>query len=259
MHMTSQMQRAFTAVRILQELMAEKVDIQQRLNLFPRSMEIVVLYGLEIPIIKIHNLTLHAATEYLCILYDENSYRRNIVDRPLYGLLHVGTPSNLIFIEKNLPAHISNYILSHELGHFLADIFSVQRLWLKTLPEQREAILRAFMWQELDAQLELSILIKGLPPRPHAIVRRDSARTTDTIEREIQADLIAREILAPWDVVAPLFEVTGRRELLTILYQRFGLPRRIAWYYVRDLQRCLAPGPDMLDRLFAPVLPLTED
>src|SRR5690349_12395054 len=104
MHMTSQMQRAFTAVRILQELMAEKVDIQQRLNLFPRSMEIVVLYGLEIPIIKIHNLTLRVATEYLCILYDENSYRRNIVDRPLYGLLHVGTPSNLIFIEKNLPA-----------------------------------------------------------------------------------------------------------------------------------------------------------
>jgi Zn-dependent peptidase ImmA (M78 family) len=129
--------------------------------------------------------------------------------------------------------------LAHELGHFLADVFLIQQLWLKTLPEQKDTIERIFSWQEYDALLEFCGLIKGLPNRPKAIVRRGDALAHETAEREIQADLIARELLAPWDTVSFLFQPNERRKFIALLREQFGLPLKIAAYYYDDLERSL--------------------
>jgi hypothetical protein len=142
--------------------------------------------------------------------------------------------------------------LAHELGHLLADVFLIQQLWLKTLPEQKETIERVFSWQEYDAYLEFYGLIKGLPNRPKAIVGRGDALAPETAEREIQADLIARELLAPWETVSSLFRPHEPREFIALLREQFGLPLKIAAYYYDDLKRFHTPTPDMIERLFSP-------
>lgn len=245
------MQRVLTITGALDSFLYDRFNVSGLK--FPRDIERLILYGLEIPIVRKPNLTLHVAAQYLCVLRGESPIERsNISDRVLYGLLHVGPPCNIIFIREDLPDHIRNYVLAHELGHFLADVFLIQQLWLKTLPEQKETIERVFSWQEYDAFLEFCGLIKGLPNRPKAIVGRGNALAPETTEREIQADLIAREILAPWDAVSALFQPNKHREFITLLREQFGLPLKIAAYYYHDLERFLVPKSDMLERLFAP-------
>ena len=70
-------------------------------------------------------------------------------------MLHIGPPCNIIFVRDKLSPQTHNYVLAHELGHFLADVFRVQQLWLKSLPEQKNAIERAFAWRECEARLKV--------------------------------------------------------------------------------------------------------
>ena len=217
------MQRVFAVTEALYSFLSGKFNVSDLK--FPRDIERLILYGLEVPVVRKPNLSLHEAVQYLCVLRGESpKWRADIPNRELYGLLHVGPPCNIIFVREDLPDHIRNYVLAHELGHFLADVFLIQQLWLKTLPEQKETIERVFSWQEYDAHLEFYGLIKGLPHRPKAIVGRGDALAPETAEREIQADLIARELLAPWDTVTSLFRPHESREFIALLREQFGLP-----------------------------------
>src|SRR5579859_5831780 len=256
MHTTPRMRRAMTIAEVTLGLVVEKMGAEQTYAPFPRNITSFIIYGLEIPIVRLANLTLQAAADYLCILQAEAGLPiRGKNDRSIKGLLHVGPPSNVIFVREDLPDHIANYVLAHELSHLVADVFFIEHLWLKSLPDQKDAIQRAFSWQGLNPLLELKALIKGLPARPQTITDRDKRVTSETIEREIQADLGARELLAPWDTVALLFRRDNRQELISLLHHQFGLPQRVASYYYDDLKRCLAPIPDGVSRLFAPLLP----
>ena len=249
-----QMQRVFSMVAVLRDLLADRPE--SGIQVLPRDVERLITYGLEIPIKRMLPLTIRGAFRYLCIL-DGKRFRglaTSVADRPLYGLLHIGPPCNLIFIRDGLSPQVHNYVLAHELGHFLADVFRVQQLWLRSLPEQKEAIERAFAWRECDARLELYALIKGLPPRPKPILSRGQAISPETVEREIQADLFARELIAPWEVVAPLMQSHDRAQLVTLLYEEFRLPRRIAEDYIEDLRRYLAPQPNAIAMLFSTLL-----
>src|SRR5262249_15626689 len=148
------MQRVLSLSDALFSILNEEIRLS--VLRFPRDIERITVYGLEIPVVRRPNLTLHAASQYLCALRG-SAYapQEKLADRALYGLLHVGPPCSIIFIREDLPPHIRNYVLAHELGHFLADIFFLQRLWLKTLPEQSESIQRAFAWDSYDADLDL--------------------------------------------------------------------------------------------------------
>ena len=248
-----QMQRVFSIIAALYNLLAERPEAE--INALPRNVERIITYGLEIPIKRMFPLTIREAFRYLCILCGKDETPLiPITDRKLYGLLHIGSPCNIIFVSDKLSPQAHNYVLAHELGHFLADVFRVQQLWLKSLPEQKEAIERAFAWRECDARLELYAFIKGLPPRPKEIMNRGQGISPETVEREIQADLFARELIAPWDVVSPLLQSSDRAEFVTRLYEKFGLPRRIADSYFEDLQRYLAPQPSAIEKLFSTLL-----
>jgi hypothetical protein len=247
------MQRAFSMIIALDNLLAERPEAE--IHVLPRNVERIITYGLEIPIKKLFPLTIREAFRYLCILCGEaQSPVSSKADRKLYGLLHVGPPCNIIFVRDKLSPQVHNYVLAHELGHFLADVFRVQQLWLKSLTEQKEAIERAFAWRECDARLELYAFIKGLPPRPKEIMNRGQAISPETVEREIQADLFARELIAPWDAVSPLQQSCGRAEFVTRLYEEFELPRRIADSYFEDLQHYLAPQPNAIEGLFSTLM-----
>jgi hypothetical protein len=253
-----QMQRVFSMIAALDDLLAERLESERQA--FPRNVERIITYGLEIPIKRMLPLTIRAAFRYLCVLGGEaRSPVISVAVRQLYGLLHIGPPCNIIFIRDHLSPQAHNYVLAHELGHFLADVFRVQQLWRKSLPEQREAIERAFAWRECDARLELYAFIKGLPPRPKEIMNRGQAISPETVEREIQADLFARELIAPWDVVSPLCQSNDQSQFVTRLYEEFQLPRRIAGSYFDDLRHYLAPQPNAIEGLFSSLLASSDE
>jgi hypothetical protein len=220
---------------------------------FPRNLQEIAICGLEIPVQYQSPLTLSTARRYICIL-DRAKPKETGEDRQLYGFLHVGPPSNLILIEETLPPDVRNYVLAHELGHFLADVITIQQRWLKSLPEHKDMIVQAFNWQHTDPWLELCALIKGLPARPKTITARGAATTGETYEREILADLIARELLAPWDMAISLHQRHTPATFFVALQHTFGLPEDIAHYYQDEVRRYLEPQASVLNRLFAPML-----
>lgn len=257
MHPSPAMLKAMSAARTVADLVSVQPGGSALLETYPRDMAAILQQGLEVPMVEMADLTVRTSADYLCILRgDPTPIELQTRDRLLMGLFYAGPPCALIFIQEGLAAQIRNYVLAHELGHFVADVFLVRQLWLRSLPEQREAIHRVFAWHEMDGYLEIAALFRGLPTRPHAIMGRESRATTETADREIQADLIARELLAPWDEVAAQFlpGKANRRDMLALLHEHYGLPLKIAAYYCNDLQLYLAPKPSLTDRLFAPLL-----
>jgi IrrE N-terminal-like domain len=257
MHTSPAMLKAISAARTVADLVSAQPGGSALLDKYPRDMAAILQQGLEVPVVEMADLTVRTSADYLCILRgDPTPLELQTRDRLLMGLFYAGPPCSVVFIQEGLAPQIRNYVLAHELGHFIVDVFLVRQLWLRSLPEQRDAIQCAFAWHEMDDYLEMAALFRGLPSRPRAIIGRESHATTETADREIQADLIARELLAPWGDVAAQFlpGKTNRRDMLALLHEHYGLPLKIAAYYCNDLQLYLAPKPSLTDRLFAPLL-----
>lgn len=242
--------------RAIEDVMSQEPESAQLLHRFPRDIAALVSYSLEIPIIRQPQLSTKSAHEFFCALRgcDLSNASATAPDRSLYGLLHIGPPSNLILINEKISSLLANYVIAHEISHFFADVFLVQQRWLQSLPQRTNEIRRIFTWQHKDDWLELQAIIKGLPPRPRQILGRGIAELPETVARERQADLIACELLAPWHIVAPLFAQQGTTGFLTLLHRQFGLPRWVARDYLDNLCAALLPRQDAIDRLFGPLV-----
>lgn len=250
------MAHAAWIARAIEDVMSQEPEGVQLLQRFPRDVAALASYSLDIPIVRLPQLSTHSAHQFFCALRGIDQPHTDIAtpNRLLDGLLHIGPPSNLILIREEISILSANYIIAHEIGHFFADVFMVQQRWMQSLPERVDQIKRFFSWQHKDDWLELQALIKGLPARPRQIMGRGRAELPETTPRERQADLIARELLAPWHIVAPLFLYTETGDFLTPLRQQFGLPRWVAQDYLDNLRAALSPRPDAIDRLFGPLV-----
>lgn len=247
--------RAVLVSEALERKVAQQPGVQEILDRFPRDVVALASYGLEIPVVYRPDLTVRGARRYVRALSgDRRTDGAIIEDRRLYGWLHVGPPSNLILINACLSPAAANYVLAHELAHFFADVLLVRDRWLSTLPAWEEAIKDAFDWRHSDGWLELRAVIRGLPSRPDEIMGRGGAERPGTAEREHQADLIARELLAPWRIVASLYTQHGADGLPFVLQRTFGLPAWVSRDYCDDLCMALSPRRDVIDRLFGPLL-----
>ncbi len=243
-------QRAIAVADVFYKIVEEKFGEQSQHYLhFPRDIAKLVSYSLDLPIIARPNLTLHSAGAYLCIRRAEQEK-----ERQLQGLLHVGPPATMILVEEHLSERERNYIIAHELGHYIHDIFMVQQLWLSSLQKQEKAILQAFSWQDFDPWLELQALLKGLPDRPRAIMKRGAGMHHTTRPREMFANAIALELLAPWQEATLLFQKYPRCEVARRLRADYGVPALAAEDYSSDLRHALWPQQDLFGRLFAPLL-----
>jgi hypothetical protein len=134
----------------------------------------------------------------------------------------------------------------------------VQQLWLRSFPEQHNAILQAFTWQSIDPWLELGVFLKKLPQRPQTITARGQDILYATKPRELFANAIALELLAPWQQATALFKRYSQSEVIQQLIQQYALPKSVAYRYYNDLAHVLVPQSDLFDRLFAPVLHQTQ-
>ena|GEM_PF-2880410 len=226
-------------------------DEKPLLSSFPRDIERIITFALQVPVLKQRQLTISTVTQFLCAIRGNPIEILPSADRKLHGLLYVGPPCSLIFINATLPAHIQAYIMAHELGHLLADVFLVQELWLKSLPQREEAVRKYFVWENVDSDpwLELRAFLKGLPLRPRTIVGRDTAFIPETTEREIIADLFARELLTPWSKLEPVYRANNKRTFSEIARSGFHLPLRVAANYYDDFDLSLGRKPDIFDRL----------
>ncbi len=244
--------KAIDTANTLLEILKDK-DIET--DFFPRNMVRFAIDGMEIPVVYRSTLSINKARKYVCLLHGSN-FEADLedTDRELYGLLHIGPPSNLILIRAGLPQHIVNFIIAHELGHFLADIFWVSHLWQKALPEQRLEIINAFAWKNFDPKLELRALIKGLPQRPYEIAGHNQENLEVIIDREILADLIARELIAPWRYAVGYYRNQPPIVFARELHTAFGLPLKIAHGYHDDIRQSVSPRRDFVDKLFSPLL-----
>jgi hypothetical protein len=221
------------------------------LTTFPRDIERIVTFAVQVPIIKQRALTVSSVTKFLCAIRGNQNSSVETTDRSLNGLLYVGSPCPIIFINESLPLHLQTYIMAHELGHLLADVFLIQQLWLASLPEREDVIRKYFCWHKIDKDpwLELRAFLKGLPPRPRTILGRDNSLVPETLEREVLADLFAREIMAPWRKVEALYRTTSKRAFSESVRASFYLPLRVAANYYDDLDMSLSHKPDLFDRL----------
>jgi hypothetical protein len=238
--------RASMAASILYQLAKEKLgDAAIHYLQFPRNIETLISHTFYLPIRSIPHLTLYAAGQYLCI--QSNGQDK---DRQLYGLLHIGPPAITIFVEEQLSPRVRNYVIAHELGHYIHDIFMVQRLWSSSLQAQKAAISQAFTWQSYDPLLDLEVFVKGLPERPRTITMRGQAMRQETRTRELFANAIAIELLAPWHEAVTLFYSLRANEWKKRLHEEYGVPSKIVSSYYEDVQRCLTPEPDLFGQLF---------
>src|SRR5437016_1225602 len=76
------------------------------LTSFPRDIERIITFAVQVPVIKQQALTISAVTKFLCAIRGNQIDSLEMSDRKLNGLLYVGPPSPLIFINTSLPTHI---------------------------------------------------------------------------------------------------------------------------------------------------------
>lgn len=241
--------RAIMASNVLYQLAEEKLGATAAHYLrYPRNIEALVSDTFYLPIRSMAHLTLHSAGQYLCIRGAGQGK-----DHQLQGLLHVGPPATTIFVEEQLSPRERNYIIAHELGHYIHDVFMVQQLWLSSLQDQKAAITQAFSWQSIEPFLELQAFVKGLPARPRTITTRGEAMHQETRARELFANAIAVELLAPWYEASILFRRHKKSTCEKLLRETYGVPSKIALSYYKDLQRALVPVPDFFEQFFAPL------
>lgn len=211
---------------------------------FPRPIVTLFLEGFEIPVIPMAPLTHRLASSYLTPHSTPNpSFMDNT---PLWGLLHIGYPYAVVFLSKRLTPAQQRYVLAHEVGHCTADILRIAQQWDLSASKATD-LLRTFFFglntpSESDA---LYAALRSLPSHPASMLNSNAY-----VEREIMADLIARELLAPWETVVPLAQRLDSDSLYTQLTIRFQLPPRYALGYIRDLQLAVSPPQDVISTLF---------
>lgn len=225
---------------------------RELIDVYPRDIEALLLYSLELPVEYRSDLTIYSAERYLCALRRIPYSVPDGPDRKLLGLLCVGGDTNLILVKAGLPKHIRNYVLAHEIAHFLVDIFIARNLWLKRLPERSDEIIKVFSWRDYDDWVDFEAYLKGLPQRPRSIVSRGKQQTPETEEKELEADLVARELLLPWDIAESIYRsMPNQAQFVTYTHENFGLPLRVAHFYYYDIQRYLTRPKNFFETLFA--------
>ncbi|GCF11395.1 hypothetical protein [Dictyobacter arantiisoli] len=241
---------------MIEGIISQEPEGEELLKCFPRDIATLAAFGLDIPIISQPNLSVRNAQKFFCALEGKKVPEGEslVQDRRLYGLLHIGPPSNLILFDSNIPSDLANYVIAHEIGHFVADVMIVQQHWLHSFSMHPLAIKKFFSWQCHDEWLEVQGLLKGLPERPHHIMERGRNELSETGRREWLADLIARELLSPWQIIAPHFRQHGPQNFCSLLQKHYGLPYWVAEEYVDVLQQTFFPRHDLVSRLFGPLL-----
>ncbi|EPX57064.1 hypothetical protein D187_006818 [Cystobacter fuscus DSM 2262] len=153
-------------------------------------------------------------------------------DRHMHGCMAVGRGFGFIFCDSTDEAHVQNFTVAHELGHFVLEYL---------LPRERaqlalgESALQVFdKGREPSAGDALYSILAGVPLQQESVMERSDEGEIErgTIdEAEYRADRVAFELLAPAKYVLPRVKGLPRDEAVALLETQFGLPRLKARAY----------------------------
>jgi hypothetical protein len=198
---------------------------------FPRDLEVSVLLGLALAIVKLPRLRATSVDAWFA-----ERGRPHVVggpDRVLRGCLFAVAGRGVVFVDAADPPDEQRYSLAHEVAHFLGDYLVPREKILARMGPEAADILdgrrRPSPSERIDGLLAGATLgvhrhLMDRVPQSEARVGRSESR----------ADRLALELLAPRDVVIRSLRGMGRRTeaaVRRVLADDFGLPAAVAQSY----------------------------
>jgi Zn-dependent peptidase ImmA (M78 family) len=157
-------------------------------------------------------------------------------ERHMHGCMAADGGFGFIFYDSTDEAHVQNFTVAHELGHFVLEYL---------LPRERaqlalgERALQVFdNGHEPSAGEALYSILGGIPLNQDSVMDRSAEGEIERgaiDEAEYRADRVAFELLAPAEYVLPRMKGLSREEAVTLLETQFGLPRLKARAYAHLL------------------------
>jgi hypothetical protein len=209
-------------------------------DLFPRDVELAVLWRLPLAIVELPNLSGAGVVEWLAARGVELP-----VHTPpggLRGALVAYAGSGVLFVDSADEPAERRVTIAHEAAHFAVDYW-LPRLEIAERAPQLLAVIDGLRTPSDDDQVDALLARAPLGVQTHLFERDASgAMLTPQVKKvELRAAQIAWELLAPQVVVTQHLAGADQFALVRTLETDFGLPRATARDYAQHLRRALSP------------------
>ncbi len=230
-------------------------DVLQKLGhpLFPLRLDQLLPYGYSVNIQPIPDLTIGAIENWFAVRKIPYP-TETIPDRRLYGCLVAQRGHGVIFLDKSASEAERRFTLAHEFSHFLLDHLIPREQAINALGESFLPIIDGERPPTEEERIEALRLWIPVQPFQHLMQRDSDGQFMDlrTSRAELDADLLALEILAPHQTVLAHCPLDDYDRLQFALVQHlsddFGLPAKIARTYATQLAEHFAPEKTMRQR-----------
>jgi hypothetical protein len=219
---------------------------------FPRAMRRAVARSQPISVVTLS--ALHVAKAEAWLRRQGMSIGIDVVNRPLRACLVAYAGAGFIFVDGADSEDEQRFSMAHELAHFLVDYRAPRRAAVARLGEGILDVLDGMRPARTDERVVGVLANVTLDPHIHLMGRfGDLGRPAEIERAESQADALARELLAPWDVVSrqiAILAIAGNAPAVArLLVERFGLPTIPAQRYAALLSPEPAPASALLRHL----------
>jgi hypothetical protein len=210
---------------------------------FPRDVRRAVARSQPISVVTLS--ALHVAKAEAWLRRQGMTIAIGVVDRPLRACLVAHAGAGIIFVDGADSENEQRFSLAHELAHFLVDYVAPRSAAVSRLGEGILAVLDGRRPARTDERVVGVLANVTVRPHIHIMGRFDDRGRPEAIEcAETTADALARELLAPWDIVSRQVHdlaIAGDRPAISrLLAGRFGLPTILAHRYAA----LLSPEPE---------------
>jgi hypothetical protein len=235
------------AVEVFWELCGRDYD-------FPRNIDRVVSLALPLTMIKIPQLNLRAAENWL--RQRGVPFHFGCESRTVRGCIVAFAGRGLIFIDADDPEDEQRFTAAHEAAHFLADYWLPRQKALKKFGLAIANVMDGFRKPTAAERINAVIIGTRIGVYTDLMGRDDEPHNNEVWDIENRADAIALELLAPHDEVVssinlPLGGKFAKRvmEVGEVLIKRFGLPVTVSQSYSHSLLKSIGQGPSWMESL----------
>lgn len=200
---------------------------------FPRELRWAIARALPVTVVLLPRLRVATVDDWLN--QQRVLCRLDIADRALRGCLVAHHGNGVVFLDGADSADQQRFSLAHEVGHYLRDYWQPRRLASERCGP---SVLEVFDGERPPRSSErihalLSHVSIGF--HVHLMDRNDGSTQRVIDDAEGDADILAFELLAPWETVAARIQCVPPRERAQtgtqMLVKEFGLPDMAAARY----------------------------
>lgn len=189
-------------------------------ELFPRHLRRAIAVTLPVAVISLPRLSVGAMAEWLA--KKRAGHVASTPDRPLRGCLIAQRGHAFLFVDGSIKEDEQRLTIAHETGHFLQHYDGPRRAALELLGPSIVPVLDGDRLPTPQERLRGALRSAPVGVYEHMLDRHDGEPDPLTARLEVEADLIAFELLAPTFVV--LRSTKPGPDCRDALVDRFGLP-----------------------------------